>query len=173
MPTKVFADTTTGWTNGGQIVDGDEGTFGFITASSPVPSTNDSDQQSILWDTLVFTDYHKIDLHVRYSSNLESEGAGGPDHGSARAHIEYQSGAGFIDIYPLEIVNDGETGGASETEAVIQLLIVGDFDLASLSVRGDVTTTSSGTGSGLAELKLHEVFVMVYADGGFGGFQPV
>lgn len=169
MPTKVFADIVTGWTNGANITDDDDGTFGFIDSHDGAPAT---DQQTVEWNSLVFTSYHFINLHVRYST--EQDVVDGGSTGSATIHIEYNSGAGYIDIVPANTIGPAtENNDITEIEAVVQLLIIGDFDLVNLDLRADVATSITGGASADAVVKLHEVFVMVYEDSSFGGWQPV
>ena len=171
MPTKHFATITTGWTSGSNIIDDNDSTFGFITSQDGTPATK---QETVEWASLIFSNYHFINLHVRYSIGLDVVAGGGPDTGSATVHLEYNSGAGFIDIVaPTTVGPTTENGDIAEIEATVQLIIAGDFDLVNLDVRGDVASSATGSGSGQADVNLHEVFVMVYADSAFGGFQPV
>jgi len=171
MPLKIFPDILTGWANSANIVDGSNSTFGSISSSGGTPATK---QETVEWSTQVFSKYHFINLHVRYHIGLDVVAGGGPDQGTATAHLEYQAGAGFVNIFGPGVVGPTtENGDVAEIEAVIQLPISGNFDIANVDVRADVATTISGSGSADADVNLREVFLMVYLDSTFGGFQPV
>ena len=97
MPTKIRCDNATGWTNPTNITgDDSDATTAFIDSHDGTPA---SDQQSVTWNSQVFSNYHFINLHVVWSTEEDVTASAGT--GSSTVHIEYDAGvgAGFVDIY--------------------------------------------------------------------------
>jgi len=163
MPTKV-------WPTGG-----DPGSHS-ATASSPSPTDPDNDVSTLGWDSALFTNYHKINLIITWTVDLEVTGApGAPDFADADTIIEYNYGSGWNTVpgTSQSIGLTNETYDDTDT-FIFQLPVTGDFNLNNVQVRCTADSSTSGTGPPASSaVAVSGQYIMVYLDSSFGGFQPV